>query len=128
LRRSLETNPKSGVLWHALGLSLIRQKRLSDAVASLAKAVEYAPEASRFSYVYGVALHDGGRPLDAIEALKTALTRHPYDRDILWALATYEIETSDYASALKHAELLHQLEPNRPGVARLLANLKQRSP
>ena len=128
LRRSLETKPKSGVLWHALGLSLIRQKRLSDAVASLAKAVEYAPEASRFSYVYGVALHDGGRPLDAIEALKTALTRHPYDRDILWALATYEIETSDYASALKHAELLHQLEPNRPGVARLLANLKQRSP
>ena len=127
LRQSLEANPHSGALWHALGLSLIRQKHLPDAMAALAKAVEFAPEDPRFSYVYGVALHDTGQQPNAIEVLTSALTRHPYDRDILWVLATYEIEARDYASAIVHAELLSRLEPGRPDVTQLLEDLKRRS-
>jgi predicted CXXCH cytochrome family protein len=125
LRQSLAANPQSGALWHALGLSLIREKRVPDAIVSLAKAVEYAPEEPRFGYVYGVALHDTGNRAEAIEVLKSALTRHPYDRDILWALATYAIEAADYTSALERAELLNRLEPNRSDVTQLLGALKQ---
>ena len=127
LRKSLEANPRSGALWHALALSLIRQKRLPEATMTLAKAVEFAPEDPRFSYVYGVALHDTGRRPEALEALKSALTRHPYDRETLWALATYGIEAGDYASALSHAELLNQLEPDRSDVTQLLEELRQRT-
>jgi tetratricopeptide (TPR) repeat protein len=127
LRQSLAANPRSGALWHALGLSLIRQKRLPEAIKSLAKAAQAAPEVPRFSYVYGVALHDTGKQPEAIAVLKSALTRRPYDRDILWVLATYEIEARDYASALVRAELLSQLEPNRPDVIQLLTALKQHS-
>ncbi|WP_052699175.1 tetratricopeptide repeat protein [Hyphomicrobium sp. 99] len=128
LRKSLDANPSSGALWHALGLSLIRQKRLPEAMVALSKAAELAPEDPRFSYVYGVALHDTGKPREAAEALKSALTRHPYDREILWAVAAYEIETGDYASALSHAELLHQLEPDRSDVMQLIGQLRQRTP
>jgi predicted Zn-dependent protease len=106
---------------------LIRQKRLPEAIESLAKAAQAAPEVPRFSYVYGVALHDTGKQPEAIAVLKSALTRRPYDRDILWVLATYEIEARDYASALVRAELLSQLEPNRPDVIQLLTALKQHS-
>ncbi|SFV33222.1 doubled CXXCH domain-containing protein [Hyphomicrobium facile] len=127
LRKSLDGNPRSGGLWHALGLSLIRQKRLPEAMAALAKAAELAPEDPRFSYVYGVALHDTGKPREAVEALKSALTRHPYDRDILWALAKYEIEAGDDASALARAELLNHLEPERSDIAQLLGELRQRT-
>ncbi|RUP09923.1 MAG: tetratricopeptide repeat protein [Hyphomicrobium sp.] len=127
LRKSLERNPHSGGLWHALGLSLIRQQRISEAMDALAKAAELAPEDPRFSYVFGVALHDTGKPREAVEALKSALTHHPYDREILWAVATYEIEAGDYASALGRAELLNELEPDRADVTRLLAELKQRT-
>jgi predicted CXXCH cytochrome family protein len=127
LRQSLATNPRSGTLWHALGLSLIRQKRLPEAIVSLGKAVEFAPEEPRFSYVYAVALHDTGKQPEAIELLKGALTRHPYDRDILWVLATYEIEARDYASALERIKLLNLLEPGRSDVMQLLEALKQRS-
>lgn len=83
------------------------------------------PEDPRFSYVYGVALHDTGKQPEAIETLKSALSRHPYDRDILWILATYEIESGDYASALRQTELLNQLEPNRSDVAGLLEQLRR---
>ncbi|HEY8128133.1 MAG TPA: tetratricopeptide repeat protein, partial [Hyphomicrobium sp.] len=127
LRQSLAANPRSGALWHALGLSLIREKRLPDAIVSLAKAVECAPEEPRFGYVYGVALHDTGKPAEAIEVLKSALTRHPYDRNILWALATYAIEAGDYASALERAALLSQLEPNRTDVTQLLGELRRQA-
>lgn len=127
LHKSLDANSSSGALWHALGLSLIRQKRLSEAMVALAKAAELAPEAPHFSYVYGVALHDTGNQRGAAEALKKALTRHPYDREILGAMATYEIEAGDYASALAQAELLHQLEPDRSDVMQLLGELRQRT-
>ncbi|MBS0237828.1 MAG: tetratricopeptide repeat protein [Proteobacteria bacterium] len=127
LRKSLDGNPNSGGLWHALGLSLIRQKRVPEAMVALAKAAEIAPEDPRFSYVYGVALHDTGKGREAVEALKSALTRHPYDRQILWAVATYEIEAGDYASALGHAELLNELEPDRADVTQLVGELKQRA-
>lgn len=125
LRKSLERNSQSGGLWHALGLSLIRQKRLPEAMVALAKAAELAPEDPRFIYVYSVALHDTGKRQEAVEALKSALTRHPYNRDILWVLATYEIEAGDYTSALGRAELLNELEPDRSDVTRLLGELKQ---
>jgi hypothetical protein len=39
-----------------------------------------------------VALHDTGKPAAAISSLRGALRRHPYDRDMLAALAAYERE------------------------------------
>ena len=69
-----------------------------------------APEQARFSYVAGVALHDTGKAAEGLEVLQAALSRHPYDRDILYALASYELKDGQFSSARQRAELLRELE------------------
>ena len=125
LRSALKQNPESAPLLHALGLSLVRQKRTEEAVDNLRKAAKLAPEAARFAYVAGVALHDSGKPSEASEILQAALSDHPYDREILYALATYEGQTGQLESALSRASLLHELEPEDQQVDQLLTTLRQ---
>ncbi|WP_424360116.1 tetratricopeptide repeat protein [Methylocystis parvus] len=124
LRKSLASNPDSGALAHALGLSLIRQKRLGEAMASLEQAVRLAPDDARFAYVYGVALHDTGATQKGIETLVRALSNHPFDRDILGALASYEAEAGDYAAALPHADRLAELEPEDRSIQNMAAAIR----
>ena len=127
MRQALARNPNAGALLHALGLSLARQKRTEEAVASLSEAAKLAPEEARFAYVAGVALHDSGQSAEGLEVLKAALIHHPYDRDILFALASYELETDDYASARSHAELMRELEPENRQVDQLLAAIQRQA-
>ncbi|QGM45877.1 tetratricopeptide repeat protein [Methylocystis heyeri] len=124
LRKSIAQNPGSGALAHALGLSLIRQKRLGEAMTSLELAARLAPEDPRMVYVYGVALHETGAADQAIEMLSRALAGHPFDRDILAALASYEMEAGNYAGALPHAERLAELEPEDRSIKDMVAELK----
>ncbi|KAF2991511.1 multiheme c-type cytochrome (plasmid) [Methylocystis sp. MJC1] len=111
LRKSLEQNPDSGSLAHVLGLSLIRQKRMAEALEKLEQAVKFSPDDPRFAFVYGVALHDAGAPEKALAELNRALGRHPFDRDILSALASYEAKAGDSKAALAHVQLLVELDP-----------------
>ena len=120
LRQALAENPGSAPVTYALALSLIRQQRTAEAMVGLADAARAAPDEPRFSYVYAVALHDTGHQAEAINVLKSALVRHPYDRDILWAMASYQAEARDYASALAQVELLQKLEPGRSDISQLL--------
>lgn len=126
LREALASNPDSPPVQHALGLSLIRQRHAVDALEWLTKAASNAPANSRFGYVLAVALHDTGKPADAVKALQTVLSNHPYDRETLMALTSYEVELGDLTSALRHAELLNRLEPERTDIAGLLTLLKER--
>lgn len=111
LRESLLKNPGAASLHHALGLSLVRQKRLPDALDALAKAARLDPGNARFAYVYAIALHDTGRPELAIKTLEAALARQPYDRALLSALAAYEREAGKDARAAERERLLRELEP-----------------
>lgn len=126
LQKSLAANPGAGALQHAIGLSLIRQRRTDEAMTWLTKAAESAPDEARYSYVLAVAMHDTGKPAEAVEILRNALVRSPYDRELLMALSSYEIERGDVAAALEHAQLLEKLEPGRPDVTQLLSWLKRR--
>jgi len=124
LRTTLARVPRSAAAHHALGLSLVRQKRTTEALAELARAAALAPEDARFAYVYGVALRDTSRRAEAIDALRAALARHPYDRDILFALALYERDSGAVARARERARLLRELEPRNRDFARLAAELE----
>lgn len=124
LQKSFSVNPKSGELAHALGLSLIRQKRLPEALAKLREAAALDPNDARYAYVYAIALHDTGRKQAAMDALRAALARQPNDRDILSALANYEVQDGDFAAALVHVETLAKLEPDNAQIRRFLAALK----
>jgi Flp pilus assembly protein TadD len=124
LRKAIAENPTSGPLHHALGLSLIRQKRTAEAMAELERAAKLAPDDVHFAYVQAIALHDAGSPVKAVQVLRAALARRPNDREILSALASYEAQASDYASALGHVQALRKLEPDDPRIARFEAALR----
>ena len=114
LTRALADNPQSGPLNHALALSLIRQKRVPEALARLEAAARLSPDDAHYAYVYAVALHDTGDVGKANEVLRATLARRPNDRDVLSALASYEAQAGDYASALGHVQALMKLEPDDP--------------
>jgi tetratricopeptide (TPR) repeat protein len=124
LREALKRSPRSAPVHHALGLALVRQKRTDAALAELAAAVKLAPEDARFAYVYSVALYDTGKRAEATKVLRSALARHPYDREILFALATYERAGGDAVRARERARLLRELEPENRDYARLAQQLE----
>jgi tetratricopeptide (TPR) repeat protein len=123
LRAALKRAPQSAPAHHALGLALVRQKRTQEALAALAAAAKLAPDDARFAYVYGVALYDTGKRPEALETLGAALARHPYDREILFALATYERAGGNLAGARERARLLRDLEPENRDFNRLATQL-----
>jgi predicted CXXCH cytochrome family protein len=127
LRAAIAANSASGPVQHALGLSLIRQKRTAEAMPLLAEAVQNAPEDPRFGYVYAIALHSTGEAGRAREVLLNTLARHPYDRDSLLALTSYDVEAKQFSSALEFAQRLLELEPANPQFMTLVEGLKRKS-
>jgi len=92
LRQAMALAPGSGVAAHALGLSLIRQRKVPEALGALAEALKREPENARFAYVYAVALHDTGDRAGALRVLEAAAARHPGDAAVREALAAYRSE------------------------------------
>jgi predicted CXXCH cytochrome family protein len=90
LRDAIAAGPPSAAVHHTLGLTLVRQHRMSEAVPELARAAALEPQTSRYAYVYAVALHDSGHPDQAIAVLDAAARRHPADAEIAAALDHYK--------------------------------------
>jgi tetratricopeptide (TPR) repeat protein len=89
LRQGIAAIPSSAVLHHSLGLALVRQHRLRDALPELARAAALEPSEPRYSYVYAVGLHENGQRDVAVRILRNSLARHPGDIDTQQALETY---------------------------------------
>jgi tetratricopeptide (TPR) repeat protein len=82
LRRALPRAASSGSVHYALALSLVRQKRLAEALPLLREAAVREPGNPRFAYVYAIALHDSGKRAAAVEILDEALVTHPDDPEL----------------------------------------------
>jgi predicted CXXCH cytochrome family protein len=106
LRRGVTAAPRDADMLAALGLSLVRQRRLGEAVTVLRTAAELAPDVSRHAYVYAIALHDSGDVPGSIAALRAAQARNQASPELLMALAQYSAETGDRAGALEWARKL----------------------
>jgi Tfp pilus assembly protein PilF len=109
LRDGLVSAPKSGVLHFALGLALTRLNRGDSALREFARAAGLEPGNARFAYVHAVALHSAGKVDAAIARLKSALTAHPGDGDILAALAKFYEARGESAEAQRYADQLRAL-------------------
>ena len=94
LRDGLKIAPKSAMLHHALGLTLVRLKRTDAALGELERATVLEPGNARFAYVYAVALHSTGKSEAAIIKLKAALAAHPNNREILEALVSFIVRAA----------------------------------
>lgn len=89
LQQAVTLAPESPESQHALGLLLVRQKRLADSLPYLQKAAELDPANVRFTYVYGVALWETGQKDRAVQILEAAWQRHPGDPQLRAALEAY---------------------------------------
>jgi Flp pilus assembly protein TadD len=124
LRDAVAAIPADAGVRHALGLSLVRQKRAADAILELREAARLDPANARYGYVLGVALKDTGRLDEALTALARVHARHPADRDTLIALALYGEEAGRMADAREYARRLLALDPGDAGARQLLNRLQ----
>jgi len=124
LRKAIKSMPQDASLHHSLGLVLVRLKRAEEALDELHRAVELAPDQSRYAYVYGVGLHSNGRRVDAIAVLKQNLVRHPRDRATLLALISFNHEVGAFSAALDYAKRLTRVEPRNTDLSRFVQELR----
>jgi len=123
LRRGLAQVPDSAELHHALGLTLVRQQRVGDAVSELGRAAQLAPNDPRYAYVYGIALDSIGESARAVNVLRGAHDRFPGDWQLLSALVTVSRDAGQTADARRYAERLVALRPDDPQARQLRAQL-----
>jgi len=123
LRQGLAAAPRDPGIHHALGLALVRQKRMPEALKELQKAATLPPERARYAYVYGVALDSTGQTDRALAVLSAAHERFPGNREILSALATFNAKARNWAAAIGWAKQLLELDPQDPEARRLYDQL-----
>ena len=87
IRAGLGQLPGDPALRHALGLSLVRQGRMDEALPELEAAAQDPGATARFALAYGLALDARSGPEAAIDYLQAAVTRFGSDPSLLAALA-----------------------------------------
>jgi predicted CXXCH cytochrome family protein len=115
LEEALRQDPTAAAAHEALGLSLVREKRLHDALLPLEKAATLRADEPRYAYVYAVALHEAGDTRRALQLLEQAHARHPAYRDILVALIEYHRHAGDTEATAAWARELAKLSPDDGG-------------
>ncbi|MDG4549187.1 MAG: tetratricopeptide repeat protein [Candidatus Contendobacter sp.] len=128
LRQALVRDPHNATANHALGLLLIRQKRLPEAMAVLGEAAKLDSDNPRYGYVYAVALNGTGQGEAAIRTLETVLAKHPNDRDTLMALVAFQRNAGHLDMARDYARRLAILEPDNPEARALLRQVGVKTP
>jgi Tfp pilus assembly protein PilF len=89
IEKAMGMAPSDPTTHHAMGLLLVRQGQLDQAVPHLARAAELGPLNSRYAYVYAVALYENGQQKQAVEVLEAALENQPGSRELNTGLAGY---------------------------------------
>ena len=124
LTAGIQQVPESASLYHALGLSQIRQKEVNSALQSLGKAAALDADNNRYQYVYAVALQSVGKVNLALEILLKTHDAHPYDTDVLYTLVTFSRDAGRRKEALSYANKLQALVPGNPDIEKLVQQLK----
>jgi tetratricopeptide (TPR) repeat protein len=111
LREGLVWNEDDATIHHTLGLSLVRQERLDEALIVLKIAAERTTNNPRFIYVYAVALNSKGKTADAIRALTDAHDEFSNNQDILRALISFNREVGNEYLARTYISKLAVAKP-----------------
>ena len=109
LRSAVAIDSTNAGAHYALGLFLVRSKRVADAASEFARAAHLAPDIARYGDVYAIALKAAGRRREAAGVLTSVLSRHPFDRDALSLLVQHLMESGDTAAAAPYSQRLAAL-------------------
>jgi tetratricopeptide (TPR) repeat protein len=120
----LQFAPDNGPTLHSLGLLEARSGTPEKALEYLGKAAAQETEGSRHRFVYAIALHDLGKPREAITQLQALLRQLPRSEDVLLALANYSAELGQRDQARAYARTLTQIAPGNRAYQELLQNLE----
>ena len=126
LRTAVAIEPNNAAIKHSLGLLLVRQRNLTEALPLLRDAAALDPDNARYAYVYAVALNSTGSAAEAKELLARTHKQHPTDRNVLLGLIAFERDGGDVAAALANAQELAVLEPQNPQIRSLIDDLRRR--
>lgn len=120
--RLLADNPE---LHHSLGLSYIRQKKLTKALIELQTAAKNAENNSRYHYVYAIALNSSEQTEQALAVLIKVYEKQPNNTEILIALTTFNRDAGNYKKALFFARQLEKIMPGNPDIKNLIRSLSK---
>ncbi len=118
LKQGLKAQPDGGDLYYSLGLSMIRSKKKSAAIAYLKKATEVEPQNSNYHYVYALSLKQT-QPVQAQIAMQQTYQISGNPRH-LYALCEMQIEQKSFQAK----QCLSRLAKVVP--AEVVTQLKQR--
>jgi tetratricopeptide (TPR) repeat protein len=124
LRDALSINPGMAAIHHSLGLLLVRRGNQPEGLEHLKAAAESEPENARFAYVYGVGLYSATRHNEALKYLESALSKNPFDRDILYALSSFNQVQGNKQKAREYALKLVEYYPHDQNYRQLLEYLE----
>ncbi len=122
LRAGLDRVPGTTDLQYQLGLTLIRQRRMADALSYLKAAA--ASGVAHYGYVYGVALYEAGQAGPAIAEFQKALVSAPDDQELLYGLASIAASAGKPQVALPAARRLAALNPGNQEIDQLVSRLE----
>jgi tetratricopeptide (TPR) repeat protein len=111
LMDALKIAPDHGAALHALGLLETRSGDSEKALAYLSRAAELESAGTRHRFVYAIALHDLGKPQQAIDQLLALLRAAPHSEEVLLALANYSFELGQQTKARGFARILTEIAP-----------------
>jgi tetratricopeptide (TPR) repeat protein len=83
LRKGLGVQANQPDLHHSLGLSLIRQQRMDEALGELELAAKSPEATARFVLVYAVALNSVGKVQESVDILAEALQNYGSNTELL---------------------------------------------
>ncbi len=128
LRQAVARNPDAALAHYALGLSLVRQRKLGPAIDELRRAAELSPDSARYGYVLAVALEQAGQRTEATRTLDEVLKRHPYDPDALSVAAGWALQRGDRQAALDYLTTLRTLRPDDRAIQQEIDRLQRPPP
>lgn len=110
-----------------LGMSLLAQRRYSDAIASFERATELKPDFGTAYLNIGFALVKSGKPREAVAPFERAIQHNPEIIDSYILLADLRLQLGENKGAAEMARLAEQVSPNDrrlPALRKKLADAK----
>ena len=116
LTRALTTAPADADLHHALGLVLVRRKKIGAALRELQEAARLAPNNTRYGYVLSVAQDSLGQREQALKSCRAVLKRHPQHVDTLFVAVRLAALTGKTLEAQEYGGRLQQMAKHDPRI------------